>query len=69
MDREAVQFTKEKATLLATLYGRAVDGMSDDPVLGDKTAEQAIERIDYDFRKFRMRRTDPTATPIGTATG
>jgi O-methyltransferase involved in polyketide biosynthesis len=51
-----VQFTGEKATLLATLYGRARDSMADDPILGDTTAADLMSRIDYDFDRFRMRR-------------
>ncbi|GAA1262245.1 putative polyketide synthase protein [Planotetraspora silvatica] len=56
MSTERVHFTKEKATMLATLYGRARDSMSADPILGDRTAEELIERIDYDFGRFRMHR-------------
>ncbi|GII59478.1 putative polyketide synthase protein [Planotetraspora thailandica] len=51
-----VQFTGEKATLLATLYGRAHDSMADDPILGDTAAADLMSRIDYDFDRFRMRR-------------
>jgi O-methyltransferase involved in polyketide biosynthesis len=56
MGTERVHFTKEKVTMLATLYGRARDSMSADPILGDRTAEELVERIDYDFGRFRMHR-------------
>jgi O-methyltransferase involved in polyketide biosynthesis len=56
MSTERVHFTKERATMLATLYGRARDSMSADPILGDRTAEELVERIDYDFGRFRMHR-------------
>lgn len=46
---EKVHFTAEKATMLATLYGRALDSRSADPLLGDPTAEQTLRRIDHDF--------------------
>ena len=49
---EKVHFTEEKATNLATLYGRALDYRSSDPILGDKAADDAVRRIDYDFAKF-----------------
>ncbi|MFC4590406.1 class I SAM-dependent methyltransferase [Sphaerisporangium corydalis] len=37
--------------MLATLYGRALDSRSVEPILGDREAEALVGRIDYDFRK------------------
>ena len=54
-----VHFTKERETLLVTLYGRALQSRSNDPVLKDKWAEDAIGRIDYDFGKLQMRGIEP----------
>ncbi|WP_211370041.1 hypothetical protein [Nonomuraea turkmeniaca] len=51
MSPEKVHFTEEKATLLATLYGRALDARSPRPILGDEPAAEVIERIDHDFSK------------------
>ncbi|MEV0615582.1 class I SAM-dependent methyltransferase [Nonomuraea sp. NPDC050404] len=51
MSPEKVHLTEEKATLLATLYGRALDARSPHPILGDQLAAQALDRIDHDFRK------------------
>ncbi|MFC0625504.1 class I SAM-dependent methyltransferase [Kribbella deserti] len=51
---EKVQFTEEQSTMLATLYGRALDARSAEPILGDPTAQEAVARIDYDFGKFGM---------------
>ncbi|MDP4502974.1 class I SAM-dependent methyltransferase [Nonomuraea turcica] len=48
---EKVHLTEEKATLLATLYGRALDARSPSPILGDELAADVIGRIDHDFRK------------------
>jgi O-methyltransferase involved in polyketide biosynthesis len=58
MQTEKVQFTQEKETLLATLYGRALESQSQDPILRDPAAEEAIRRIDYDFKRFKMSTTD-----------
>lgn len=52
MTREKVTFTRERETLLATLYGRALDSRQDDPVLGDRMAEETVSRIDYDFSRI-----------------
>ncbi|MFJ9414218.1 class I SAM-dependent methyltransferase [Streptomyces sp. NPDC101227] len=49
-----VQLTEEKETLLATLYGRAVDSRAKKPILGDTTAADTVRRLDYDFGKLRM---------------
>ncbi|MFC4007868.1 class I SAM-dependent methyltransferase [Nonomuraea purpurea] len=51
MGQQKVHLTGEKATLLATLYGRALDARSRHPILGDKLAAETIDRIDYDFSK------------------
>ncbi|TCP54112.1 O-methyltransferase involved in polyketide biosynthesis [Tamaricihabitans halophyticus] len=54
MQTEKVQFTRERETLLATLYGRALDSKNPRPILGDDAAAAAVERIDYDFSKMRI---------------
>ncbi|MFC4585784.1 class I SAM-dependent methyltransferase [Sphaerisporangium corydalis] len=62
------RLTKEKETLLITLYGRAVHSRSEDPVLRDPLAEQAVERLDYDFHKLKMRSTDALGVAIRAKT-
>jgi O-methyltransferase involved in polyketide biosynthesis len=54
MQSEKVHFTKEKETLLLTLYGKALHSRSIDPVLQDEWAEAAINQIDYDFGKLKV---------------
>ncbi|MEV4087323.1 class I SAM-dependent methyltransferase [Nonomuraea fuscirosea] len=54
MSPEKVHLTEEKATLLATLYGRALDARSPHPILGDALAAETAGRIDHDFRKVGM---------------
>ncbi|MFD9962953.1 class I SAM-dependent methyltransferase [Amycolatopsis sp. NPDC058986] len=51
---EKVHFTEEKATMLATLYGRALDSRLDNPILGDRAADEAVRQIDYDFPKLGL---------------
>ncbi|WP_372667809.1 class I SAM-dependent methyltransferase [Amycolatopsis kentuckyensis] len=53
---EKVHFTEEKATNLATLYGRALDYRSAHPILGDQAADDAVRRIDYDFAGLGINR-------------
>ncbi|NBE91880.1 class I SAM-dependent methyltransferase [Nonomuraea sp. KC401] len=55
---QKVQLSGEKATMLATLYGRAVDAESPTPILGDTMALEAVRAIDTDFTKVGMKRGD-----------
>jgi O-methyltransferase involved in polyketide biosynthesis len=52
---ERVTFTAERETALITLYGKARQSASADPILPDPWAEEAISRIDYDFSKLKVR--------------
>jgi len=51
---EKVQLTKEKETMLITLYGRALQSRSKHPILRDTWAEEAVQRVDYDFAKLKV---------------
>jgi len=54
MQKEKVRFKKEKETMFITLYGKAMESQSKDPIIHDITAEETIRRIDYDFTNFKM---------------
>lgn len=54
MPTEKVRLTHEKETLLATLYARALESRSPNPILHDPLAEEAIQRIDYDFERLKV---------------
>lgn len=58
MEREKVDLTGAPATMLATLYGRAVHSRTADPILRDPYAEEAVRRIDHDFSRVGLRRGD-----------
>lgn len=64
MATEKIRFTKEKETMLITLYSRALESRSSDPVLRDRWAEEAISRIDYDFAKFKLPSVEPLSIAI-----
>jgi methyltransferase (TIGR00027 family) len=64
MQTEKVRLTKEKETMLITLYSRAIESRSPDPVLVDTAAEQAIERIDYDFDRIRPSKVQALSVAI-----
>lgn len=54
MATEKVRFTEEKETMLATLYGRALDSRTRNPILDDHTAADTVDRIDYDFTRAKI---------------
>lgn len=54
MQKEKVHLTKEKETMLITLYAKAIESQSKDPIIHDPVAEAAIRRIDYDFNNLKM---------------
>jgi O-methyltransferase involved in polyketide biosynthesis len=58
MQTEKVHFTKEKETMLVTLYGRALETESKDPILRDPAAVEAVQRIDYDFESLNVKWND-----------
>jgi O-methyltransferase involved in polyketide biosynthesis len=64
METEKVHFTQEKETLLITLYCKARESRSENPVLKDETAENLIDRIDYDFRALKVPSDDLVSVPF-----
>jgi methyltransferase (TIGR00027 family) len=52
---EKVRLTREKETMLATLYGRAMESARPDALLRDPMAEQAVGRIEYDFGRLGVK--------------
>lgn len=53
MPADRIKFTKEKETMLLTLYPRAIQSKWKNPILRDPWAEEAIKHIDYDFKTFK----------------
>lgn len=57
MDRVKITLTGAPETMLATLYGRALDSRAPNSILHDHEADRAIQRIDYDFGRTRINAT------------
>ncbi|NBE50841.1 class I SAM-dependent methyltransferase [Streptomyces boluensis] len=57
MDHEKIMLTGAQETMLATLYGRALDSRSPRSVLHDDEAARAVRRVDYDFSKTGVKGT------------
>jgi len=54
MDTEKVHLSKEHEDYLTTVYGKALDNRAEDPILGDRFADEALQKIDFDFKKLKM---------------
>jgi len=50
-----IPFTGTQETLLITLYGRYLDFIAPEPLLGDKWPGLILEHVDYDFAKLGVR--------------
>ena len=54
LDFTGVRWGSVEWTLLVTLYLRARESRLERPVLGDKAAADAVERIDYNWSRMRL---------------
>jgi len=54
MDAEKVHVPEERRSYLSTIYGKALDARAEHPILGDKYADDAIRRIDFDFDRLSV---------------
>lgn len=61
---EKVTLSGAPETMLATLYGKALDSRTSDPILGDHHADRAVRRIDYDFRRTGMTPTSAAGVAL-----
>ena len=46
--------TKVEETLFITLYARALDSNSKNSILGDKTAQNIVNQLDYNFKNLKV---------------
>jgi methyltransferase (TIGR00027 family) len=53
LDFTGVRWNSVGWTLLVTLYLRACESRLERPILGDKAAAEAVDRIDYDWARMR----------------
>jgi O-methyltransferase involved in polyketide biosynthesis len=53
-----VELTGARATMLGTLYGRALDADAPEPILHDTMAADAVARLDVDFTTVGLRPQD-----------
>ena len=51
-NKTQIKLTKVQETLLITLYAKAIDNRSRNPILHDVKADQLVGMIDYDFTKL-----------------
>ena len=59
-----VELTGERATLFGTLYGRALDAGSVQPILGDHWARDVVEQIEVDIKSTGLSSGDEQAVAL-----
>jgi O-methyltransferase involved in polyketide biosynthesis len=59
-----VELTGERATLLGTLYGRALDAGSAQPILGDHWARDVVDQIEVDVKSTGLHSGDEQAVAL-----
>jgi O-methyltransferase involved in polyketide biosynthesis len=64
MELEKVRLTGAQETTLATLYGKAMESRRPDSILEDRAADNALRRIDYDFSRLKIRRSDQLSLAV-----
>jgi len=64
METKKIRLIKEKETYLHTLYGKALDARVEHPILGDRFAAEAVDRIDYDFKKLKLPKGGEISLPL-----
>jgi len=64
MDAEKVHVPEERKSYLSTIYGKALDARAEHPILGDRYAEEAVRRIDFDFEKLAVGRDAAITLPF-----
>ena len=62
-----VDLTGAPQTMLATLYGRALDAEARNPILGDDLAREVVSRIDYDWRKTSIKPRTASSVTVRSA--
>jgi O-methyltransferase involved in polyketide biosynthesis len=56
MDRERIDLTGERATLLITVMSKAQESRRANPIIHDPSAQAVLDRADYDFKALRVPR-------------
>jgi O-methyltransferase involved in polyketide biosynthesis len=64
MEPGKVRLTKEKETYLITLYGKALDSRTENPILGDTFADAVVRKIDFDFEKLKSPKGAEVSLPV-----
>ncbi|HUO36484.1 MAG TPA: class I SAM-dependent methyltransferase [Mycobacterium sp.] len=61
---EKASLSGAELTALIELYGKALDSRRPDSMLSDRDADQALQRLGYDFGALRLRRRDQKSAAV-----
>ena len=54
MEKQKIQLSQEKETLLVPLYSKALESQRAQPIMVDPKAEEILQRIEYDFGELHI---------------
>jgi len=63
-DKVRVDLAGPSQTMLATLYAKALDAATANPVVGDTYAQEVVRRLDYDWRRTAITATNKRAFSV-----
>ncbi len=66
MNRLVAELSGVRATALLALYAGALDNGSAHPILGDRWAQEIINRLDFDFTQFRTAKKERYGVGVRT---
>ena len=61
---ELIPLTDVQKTCLPTLYGKALDARTADPILGDTLADAAVRQLDFDFSSLKLPSRAAVSLPV-----
>ncbi len=64
MEAKKIHLDKDNETYLITLYGKALDNRTKNPILGDKFADEAVRRIDFEFENLKSPKGASVSLPV-----
>lgn len=59
-----IQLTTVQKTALMTVYGKALDARTSDPILGDTVADTALRKMDFDFTTLKLPKGAVVSLPV-----
>lgn len=64
METVKIKLKNENEPYLHTLYGKALDSRTENPILGDTFADDVVRKIDFDFESLKIDKGSSISLPV-----